>query len=84
MVWQASINQLFAEFSYVAVWHGALKFLDLMVLKRRGIGVIVIREDGARTVRRASRSPVVRAVHREAVLEALTPTNSAATLEAVS
>ena len=84
VLWQASINQLFADFSYVAVWHPVLKFLDLMLLKQRGIGVIVIREDGARTVRQASRSPVLRPVHREAVLEALAPTNGAATLEAVS
>ncbi|MCH7545404.1 MAG: hypothetical protein IID30_03250 [Planctomycetes bacterium] len=84
VLWQASINQLFADFSYVAVWHRALKFLDLMLLKQRGIGVIVIQENGARTVRRASRSPLLRTVHREAVLEALAPTNGAATLEAVS
>ena len=84
VLWQASINQLFADFSYVAVWHRTLKFLDLVLLKQTGIGVIVIGEDGARTVRRVSRSPLLRPVHREAILEALTPTNGAATLEAVS
>ena len=84
VLWQASSNQLFADFSYVAVWHRTLTFLDLILLKQRGIGVIVIRENGARTVRRASRSPLLRTVHREAVLEALALTNGAATLEAVS
>ncbi len=87
VLWQAAINQLFADFSYVAVWHGALKYLDLVLLKQKGIGVIVIGEDGARTVRRATRSPILRLVHREEVLATVVQqaaASDAPSLEAVS
>jgi hypothetical protein len=71
VLWQASINQLFADFSYVAVWHTALKFLDLAQLRQKGIGVISISAVAARIVRRALRSPIQSSVHRAAVLEQL-------------
>jgi len=73
VLWQASINQLFADFSYVAVWHTALRFIDRLQLKQKGIGLISISDCGARTIRRASRSPIRSPVHHEAVLQQLRP-----------
>lgn len=71
VIWQASINQLFADFSYVAVWHTAIKFMDILGLSQQGIGIIKVGESGARMVRRAKQSPVQREAHRNAMTEVL-------------
>ncbi len=81
VLWQAAINQLFADFSYVAVWHKTLKFIDRLQLKQDGIGLISISERGATTIRRASRSSVRSRIHREAILQQLQPAHDYSTLE---
>ncbi len=73
VLWQAAVNQLFADFSYVAVWHTALRFFDREHLREKGIGLISISEGGARTIRRAARSAIRSSTHREGVLQQLRP-----------
>ena len=73
VLWQASVNQLFSDFSYVAVWHTVLGFIDREHLREKGIGLISINEGGARTIRRAARSTIWSRAHREAVLQQLRP-----------
>ncbi len=72
VLWQAAVNQLFSDFSYVAVWHTVLRFIDREHLRKKGIGLISINEGGARTVRRAKPSPIQRPEHRDAMLKLLT------------
>lgn len=71
VIWQALINQLFADFSYIAVWHTAMNTPDLLYLRQRGIGVVSVNECGARTVRRAKPSLIRRAEYRDAMLKLL-------------
>lgn len=72
-LWQASVNQLFAEYSYVAVWHGTARVLDRQYLERQGIGLISVHPTGARVVMGATRSRVLNPLHRRAVTETLMP-----------